>query len=141
MDTGGGAAKTPEPHFNSVNTCPQREAIMKKRVISSLAIIGLAFMIQSCAFYAQPYGQVGFYGGDGPYYGFGLGLGSYSYYRYRPYGYYGYRPYGYRPYYYGHKPYRYYQYGPRNYGWGSPNRGSGRSRGFSGGGFGGLRRR
>lgn len=140
MDAGG-AAKTPEPHFNSVNTCPQREAIMKKRVISSLAIIGLAFMIQSCAFYAQPYGQVGFYGGHGPYYGFGLGLGSYSYYPYHSYGYYGYRPYGYRPYYYGHKPYRYYQYGPRNYGWGSLNRGSGRSRGFSGGGFGGLRRR
>ncbi len=119
---------------------------MKKRILSSLAIIGLACIIQSCAFYAHPYGQVGVYGGSSPYYGFSLGFSPYSYYSYRPYGYrYGYRPYGYRPY-YGYKPYGHYRYGPRNYGWGSRYRGGSRgggggSKGFSGGGFGGLRRR
>jgi uncharacterized membrane protein YgcG len=90
----------------------QREAMMKKRILSSLAIIGLTLVLQSCSIYAHPYGHsIGFYG-NGPYYGFTYGYQPYGYYRYRPY-YRGYRP-GYRP---GYRSYRSYKYGRRDYGW------------------------
>lgn len=102
--------KCPSSRLNPIR--PQSEAMMKKRILSSLAIIGFALVIQSCAIYAHPYGHsVGFYG-NGPYYGFTYGYWPYGYYRYRPY-YRGYRP-GYRS---GYRPYRSYRYDRRGYGW------------------------
>ena len=56
-----------------------------KRLLRLLTAMSLAFIIQSCAIYAAPYGYSPGYYGYAPNYGFGFNYWPHSYYIYRPF--------------------------------------------------------